>query len=281
MAVTWGATGCVTQGTFDRAVAAGAASVRARDTRIAQIEAGLRDARAQLTARDAKIAEIDAARSNAIRALDEATAIDQHLREELTRLGRDARARLAELRAAQEAASRRTQTFAQLAGALRPRIDDGSLTVVLRHERVVVTIAGDLLFDSTKAELRPTAKTLLADVATALHALGDRRLEIGAYVDPLPVAAPVAAPTMPATTSPTPHLDDRWSFTAARAVAVIVALSDLGLPSAKLSATAFGTHDPIADNDTAEGRARNRRIEIALRPDDRTAEAIVPVVAAP
>ncbi|MFI5301686.1 MAG: flagellar motor protein MotB [Polyangiales bacterium] len=267
-----GLTGCVTQGTYDRAMAAAATSVRQRDDRIARIESGLAEAKMQIELRERKIAELDAARSNAVHALDEATAIDQHLREELTRLGRDvdkvlaekgtmskalddARARLAELRAAQEAAARRTRTFAELASALRPRIDDGSLTVVLRHGRVVVTIVGDLLFEPGKTELRPTAKALIAEVAKSVHDLGDRSVEVGAHADEALAGAAKAT------------RDDRWTFTTARAVAVVVALADSGLPAARLSATGFGTHDPVADNDTPEGRARNRRVEIALRPD--------------
>jgi len=53
-------------------------------------------------------------------------------------------------------------------------------------------------------------------------------------------------------------------LSAARAQAVLTFLKEMGVPEARMTAKGFGPDQPIAPNDTAEGRARNRRVEIIL-----------------
>jgi chemotaxis protein MotB len=55
-----------------------------------------------------------------------------------------------------------------------------------------------------------------------------------------------------------------WELSAARAIAVVRFLQDQGVDPAKLAAAGYGEYQPIAGNDTPEGRAQNRRIEITL-----------------
>ena len=59
-----------------------------------------------------------------------------------------------------------------------------------------------------------------------------------------------------------------WELSAARAVNVARYLQKQGIDPDILSATAFGEHKPVASNDTKEGRAKNRRIEIVLLPKE-------------
>ena len=59
-----------------------------------------------------------------------------------------------------------------------------------------------------------------------------------------------------------------WELSAARAINVSRYLQEKGIAPAVLSATAFGEYQPVADNATAEGRAKNRRIAIILQPKD-------------
>ena len=65
----------------------------------------------------------------------------------------------------------------------------------------------------------------------------------------------------------TDGLDSNWSLSSARAVNVVRFLeNEVGISPEKLAAAGYGEHQPIADNRTAAGRARNRRIEIVLVP---------------
>jgi chemotaxis protein MotB len=59
-----------------------------------------------------------------------------------------------------------------------------------------------------------------------------------------------------------------WELSAARAINVLKYLQQQGIDPKILSATAFGEYQPLADNSTAEGRAKNRRIAIILLPQD-------------
>jgi chemotaxis protein MotB len=259
--------GCVTQGKYDRTVAAWSAAVRARDERMAALDAALAQARADSATRDRTIATLDTARSNAVRALDEATAIDAHLRDELRRLGRDvdsilaergtlqhalddARARLDELRAAQRAAERRAALFASLVERLRVPLDAHALAVAVRDGRIVVRIPVDALFDADGRALRPTARPLLHAVAVALVAIGDRRFEVGVHDDGTGA-----------------DREGAWLSTAVRAVRVARALVDEGVPGRALSAAGYGDHDPLEVGDGADVHAHNRRVEIVLRPE--------------
>ncbi len=59
-----------------------------------------------------------------------------------------------------------------------------------------------------------------------------------------------------------------WDLSAARAVNVVRYLQEQGIDPMTLSAIAFGEYEPVASNDTEEGRAQNRRIEIVLIPKE-------------
>jgi len=59
-----------------------------------------------------------------------------------------------------------------------------------------------------------------------------------------------------------------WELSAARAINVARHLQDQGIDPGQLSAVAYGEWKPVATNDTAEGKAKNRRIEIILVPKE-------------
>ncbi len=59
---------------------------------------------------------------------------------------------------------------------------------------------------------------------------------------------------------------DNWELSAQRALTVTRALIDAGVPAASVFSAAFGSQQPVASNKDAQGRARNRRVEIAPIP---------------
>ncbi|MEE3190067.1 MAG: OmpA family protein [Pseudomonadota bacterium] len=101
-------------------------------------------------------------------------------------------------------------------------------------------------FASGSAELTRGATRTLEQVADTLMEYPDARIEIGAYTDSLGAAA------------------NNQRLSERRANAVMQYLIDMGINPMRLEARGYGEEDPIASNDTAQGRAANRRVEIRV-----------------
>jgi chemotaxis protein MotB len=65
----------------------------------------------------------------------------------------------------------------------------------------------------------------------------------------------------------TKRFPNNWHLSTARASSIVEFLIEQGIPAENLAAAGYGEFDPIAENETADGRATNRRIEIILVPD--------------
>src|SRR4051812_44045332 len=116
----------------------------------------------------------------------------------------------------------------------------------LQARGLVVTVVTDkVLFDSGEASLRPDGTTLLGLVAKALKAVPNPVLVDG-YTDDVPIA--------------TSQYPSNLFLSGARAAQVAQYFMSLGVDEARLFPTGLGERDPIGANDTAEGRARNRRV---------------------
>ncbi|HEY1693691.1 MAG TPA: OmpA family protein [Polyangiaceae bacterium] len=228
--------------------------------------------------RDSKLSELSTNAHNMQAQLDEATAINQQLRGELERTGKDvdkiladrgtlskalddAKARLEELRKAQAAAEARTMLFKDFAQRFKSLIDAKQLRVEMRRGQLVVDVNGDLLFDPEKADLRTAGKGVLMELARSLQGLSQgRRFLVTDHVDDAPIKSR--------------HYHSAWELTASRAVAVVEYLASVGVPAASLTPAGGGAADPVAPNDSADDRAKNRRVEIALLPDANESLAI-------
>lgn len=116
-----------------------------------------------------------------------------------------------------------------------------------------IGIEGSVLFPSNSAELTEAGQTLLAQVAPALGAYLTGRPElimISGHTDDRPI------------TNPNNRYPDNRALSVARALTVTTALTKAGLPPDRLFPAGFGPHHPVAGNESPEGRARNRRVEI-------------------
>ncbi len=273
--------GCVSLRHYEECTAAGArvrgelATTKQNDSaQIADLQRQLAQAQAETQARDGKISDLSTADHNHQAQLDEATAMNQQLREELERTGKDvdkmlaergtlskaleeAKARLDELRKAQAEAEARTQLFREFAVRFKPLVDARQLRVETRRGELVMEVQGDLLFDEGHAELRSAGKGTLMEIARALETTSPpssgRRFLVTADVDG---SEPKGHK----------HGQSSWDLTASRAVAVVEYLVSLGVPPASLTAAAAGAFDPLATGDDPGARAQNRRVEIALLP---------------
>jgi chemotaxis protein MotB len=133
------------------------------------------------------------------------------------------------------------------------------LAVNVRHNRMVISLPGDVLFDSGKETLKKEGKDILAKVASVIKAdpqLLSRDYQVAGHSDNKPLAH-------------SPFKDNMGlSLMRAREVLTFLIDADKGgaLPVDHWSATGFADTDPIASNDTDEGRQKNRRCELIVSP---------------
>lgn len=145
-------------------------------------------------------------------------------------------------------------------------IDQGLVEVVRSDDQVEVRIKDKMLFDSGQAELSPEAFTILKDLAAALSTL-QQQVMVEGHTDNLPIQ--------------TRQFPSNWELSAARAASVVSVLARMGVSPKRLAAVGYGEFRPIADNDEAAGRARNRRVTILLSPQKRVTEEDSAVLHAP
>jgi chemotaxis protein MotB len=118
----------------------------------------------------------------------------------------------------------------------------------------VATFSADDLFAPASADLSDAGRRRLNDVASRLRNTGERVIRIEGHADSVPLG---------------PSMRDRfptnWELSAARAATVLRALGEMtGLGENRFELAAFGDTRPIASNQTAAGRAQNRRVVIGL-----------------
>lgn len=147
-------------------------------------------------------------------------------------------------------------------------VASGRAELLVRGEAAVVRIQTGMLFQEGFTTLSPRGQQLVADVKAALATLGPRRVTIEGHTDNEPVH--------------TTEFPSNWDRGFSRGVAVLRGLeaSDDEQPSnlvpPKLSVQTFGDTQPIAPNDTPEGRARNDRVELVIQVDPELVTAFPP-----
>ncbi|GAB2923324.1 OmpA family protein [Paraburkholderia jirisanensis] len=120
-----------------------------------------------------------------------------------------------------------------------------------------IGISGNVLFALNSDQLQPQGRELLKSLAGPLAAylrVNDEILMVSGFSDDQQVRAGNR------------RFADNWELSAQRALTVTRAFIDEGVPAASVFAAAFGSEQPVSSNADAEGRAKNRRVEIAPVP---------------
>jgi chemotaxis protein MotB len=133
--------------------------------------------------------------------------------------------------------------------SLQNLIKAGKVTVIPTENGFAISLASDLYFGSASAALGQDAMPVLQQVADFLGQIPNSVVVEG-YTDSIRPDAQ--------------KWPDNWHLAAARSLAVLNTLEDYGIPSERLSAESFGEQRPVQSNDTAEGRAYNRRVDIVI-----------------
>lgn len=129
---------------------------------------------------------------------------------------------------------------------------DIGISVSELGEYVRVTFGSGMLFDSGQASLRPEAIEVIDTVASVINSQHPgHRIAVHGHTDNAPIS--------------TIQFPSNWQLSAARAISVMTHLMyQHGMNPALLEAVGMGEYRPIATNETAEGRAANRRVEILI-----------------
>ena len=149
-----------------------------------------------------------------------------------------------------EEEAQRRQTLEQ---ALAAPLAAGRITLVDGR----IGIRGNVLFALNSDRLQPEGEELLHSLATPLSGYlreRDEILMVSGFTDDRPIH------------DNNRRFADNWELSAQRALTVTRALVDAGIPSSSVFAAAFGAEQPVDSNDNEDGRARNRRVEMAPMP---------------
>jgi chemotaxis protein MotB len=141
---------------------------------------------------------------------------------------------------------------------LSREIADKHVLLEMANRGLIITVSDEILFDSGKAKLKTNAFSVLKKVASVINeTVPDRYIGVEGHTDNIPIKHS--------------GWKSNWELSTARATSVVHYLIDnCDIRPDKLSAIGYGEYRPIASNDTREGRAKNRRVEIIILPKETT-----------
>jgi chemotaxis protein MotB len=150
-----------------------------------------------------------------------------------------------------------SKTYEELLAEMKGEIEQGQIAITELQGKLTVEVVDKILFDSGQAEVKPEGLAVLKRVVEILMTVEDKVIRIEGHTDNIPIAGALAK-----------RYPTNWELSAARALNVTRYLEKEGIDPTILSAAAFGEYQPVAENDTPEGRAKNRRIAIILLPKE-------------
>jgi len=151
-----------------------------------------------------------------------------------------------------------SKAYEQLLDKMQSEITQGQVTIAEVQGNLTVTLVDALLFDPGRAEVTGHGLTVLQKVADILTTVKAKTIRIEGHTDNAPIRGALIN-----------RYATNWELSAARAVIVTRFLQEQGVEPALLVAAAYGEYRPVAPNDSAEGKAKNRRIEIILVPKEK------------
>ena len=149
-------------------------------------------------------------------------------------------------------------TYESLIGELQGEISRGEIKITRAVDRLTVNLVDKILFDSGKVEIKGKGLEVLKRLGEILREVQEKQIRIEGHTDNVPIGPDLKE-----------EFPTNWELSTRRAANVVRYLQEVvGIDPALLSATGYSEYRPIASNDTAEGTAENRRIEIVLLPLD-------------
>ena len=259
-------TGCVTKSTHEAALQELDQTRDALGSAQQTIESQRREIAAnrdEIARNQAQIAsdreEIEKGKAQLALINDEVAGLDMkkaQLQQELEEARRQLNASQSQLETMQQIEAetqKRNEIYARFVKELQKMIDGGQLTVSIEQGRIVINLPDEVLFASGSATVNTAGQEALGQIAKALAAFPDRRFQIEGHTDNVPIQSA--------------RFPSNWELSTGRALSVVHLMIREGVAPENVSAAGFGEFHPRADNETKEGRALNRRIEIIMLPN--------------
>ena len=163
-------------------------------------------------------------------------------------------AELERLKMTKEELSTLKDAYTALEKSLSKEISEQKVSLGIEEKGLVITFVDSVLFDSGKTKLRSAASKILDKVVKVCRRqVADREIGIEGHTDNQPIKYS--------------GWKSNWELSTARATSVLHYLVKKGISPERLSATGFGEFRPVTTNKTAEGRQKNRRVEIVILPE--------------
>ena len=210
-----------------------------------------------------EVEKVRAEMAEAREAAAKAQAETADLKEKLA----DTQSRIGELQKEKDDA---VQSHQSLEDEMRAAIESKDVTISKLQGKLTVNILDRVMFDSGEAELKPAGAAVLRKVAGVLAQHPSLKIHVIGHTDNVPIRAAARH-----------RFPSNWELSTARATAAVRFLTEkAGVDPQRVGAVGYGEFRPVADNATAEGRARNRRIAITILSEE-LAGADVPATAMP
>jgi chemotaxis protein MotB len=182
---------------------------------------------------------------------------------ERSELETDLRERESEVSRYSEELQQLRQTYGELVSDLQSDVAAGRIEIERLREGLRLNLAQEVLFAPGSAQLTARGRGMIGKLAERL-ARNPQLIEVRGHTDDRGISGALAG-----------RYPSNWELAGARAASVVRLLAERGVAPQRMRAVSFGEFRPVVPNDTPEGRARNRRIEIRLLPAEgaRAAEA--------
>lgn len=252
------ASSCVSKGVHEETVGALEADKAQLEQRVRDLE------RSNAALGEERVALLDEMEDlrQARDTLDTDVAKLQRSKELLTAHLRERDAEVAQL-------SRVSSTYKSLVTDLESEVAAGQIQIEQLRDGIRMNLPQDILFPSGSATLQKSGAVVLRKVAGRLRDK-PHRIEVQGHSDDVPLSRALVR-----------RYGSNWELAAARASSVVRLMAAERIDPTRLTVISFGEYAPVASNDTPEGRARNRRIEIRLIPPDREPERAEATPSAP
>ncbi len=150
---------------------------------------------------------------------------------------------------------------------MRDQLESKDVTISKLQGKLTVTIVDRVMFDSGESILKPDGAAVMQKIADLLAAHPELKIHVIGHTDNIPIRQAAQS-----------RFASNWELSASRALAAVHFLTEkAGVDPRRLGAVGYGEFHPIADNSTAEGRAKNRRIAITILPDELVAPDAAPM----
>ncbi|MCG8486032.1 MAG: flagellar motor protein MotD [Chromatiales bacterium] len=139
-------------------------------------------------------------------------------------------------------------------------VDQDLVDVTFSQDRVVVNMKDKMLFPSASAHLSRAAVKALGEISRVLKTVPNQ-VQVEGNTDNRPIN--------------TEEFPSNWELSAARAASVVHLMTRTGIDPGRMSAVGYAEHRPVADNNTQQGRAKNRRVTLIILGMNKQADRVI------